>query len=65
MVSRTASWKVHTGCHPSRAAARSVLNWSNFLKVDLGKWPALKDYVVRVSARPAVMETMKAEGLIK
>jgi glutathione S-transferase len=43
----------------------TVLNWSNFLKVDLGKWPVLKDYMVRVSARPAVMETMKAEGLIK
>ncbi len=43
----------------------TVLNWSNFLKVDLAKWPMLKDYLARVAARPAVKETMKAEGLIK
>jgi glutathione S-transferase len=43
----------------------TVLNWSNFLKVDLEKWPTLKDYMGRVAARPGVKETMKAEGLIK
>lgn len=43
----------------------TVLNWSNFLNVDLGKWPKLKDYLARVAARPAVQQTMKAEGLIK
>lgn len=43
----------------------TVLNWTNYLKLDLGKWPVLRDYIVRVAARPAVKETMKAEGLIK
>jgi glutathione S-transferase len=43
----------------------TVLNWTNYLKLDLGKWPALRDYMVRVAARPAVKDTMKAEGLIK
>lgn len=43
----------------------TVLNWTTFLKFDLGKWPVLKDYMVRVAARPAVQETLKAEGLIK
>ncbi|MHB8455675.1 MAG: glutathione transferase GstA [Acidiferrobacterales bacterium] len=42
----------------------TVLNWSNFLKVDLGKWPVLKDYMARVSARAAVKETLKSEGLL-
>jgi len=43
----------------------TILNWSNFLKVDLGKWPTLKSYMARVAARPAVKETMTKEGLIK
>lgn len=41
----------------------TVLNWSNRLNVDLGKWTRLKDYMARVAARPAVAEAMKAEGL--
>ena len=43
----------------------TVLNWTNMLKFDLGKWPVIKDYMARVAARPRVVETMKAEGLIK
>ena len=43
----------------------TVLSWTGYLKVDMGKWPTLKDYVARVNARPAVKETMRAEGLIK
>ena len=43
----------------------TVLNWSPLLKVDLGKWPRLKDYITRVAARPAVKEAMSAEGLRK
>ena len=43
----------------------TVLNWCNFLNVDLSKWPALKDYMGRVSGRAAVKEAMKAEGLIQ
>jgi glutathione S-transferase len=43
----------------------TVLNWTRFLKIDLGQWPALKDYQARVAARPAVREALKAEGLAK
>lgn len=43
----------------------TALNWSSLLKVDLGKWPRLKDYITRVAARPAVKEAMSAEGLRK
>ena len=43
----------------------TVLNWTNFHNIDLGKWPNIKAYVARVAARPKVQETMKAEGLIQ
>lgn len=41
----------------------TVLNWSPMLKVDLERWPKLKDYSARIAERPAVKETMQAEGL--
>ena len=43
----------------------TVLNWTKGLKIDLEKWPNIKNFVARVAARPAVQETMKAEGLLK
>ncbi len=43
----------------------TVLNWSQWTGIDLGRWPALKDYVARIAARPKVQETLKAEGLAK
>ncbi len=43
----------------------TTFNWTNMLKIDLGKWPNIKNFVARFAARPAVQETMKAEGLIK
>jgi glutathione S-transferase len=43
----------------------TVLNWTHFLKIDLGQWPALKDYHARVAPRPAVQEALRAEGLTK
>ena len=42
-----------------------VLNWTNMHKIDLGKWPNIKGFMGRVAARPAVQETLKAEGLVK
>jgi glutathione S-transferase len=41
----------------------TVLNWTSVLAVDLGRWPAIKDYMARVAARPALQETLTAEGL--
>lgn len=43
----------------------TLLNWTKFVNIDLGKWPALKAYYDRVAARPAVQAALKAEGLIK
>jgi glutathione S-transferase len=45
------------------AYAFVMLNWTNFLGIDLGKWPKLKALAGRVAARPSVQETLKAEGL--
>jgi glutathione S-transferase len=43
----------------------TVVNWSNFLGIDLAAWPALKEFQARVAARPSVQEAMEAEGLNK
>jgi glutathione S-transferase len=42
-----------------------VLNWSTRVGVDLGAFPKIKEYMARVSTRPAVQAAMKAEGLIQ
>jgi glutathione S-transferase len=42
-----------------------VANWSNFVGIDLGRWPALKAFQERVAARPKVQEALAAEGLLK
>jgi glutathione S-transferase len=43
----------------------TVLNWHNFIKVDMSPWPVLMEYQKRVAARPKVHEALKAEGLIR
>jgi len=43
----------------------TLLNWTNFLSIDLAGWPALKEFQARVAARPKVQEAMEAEGLTK
>ncbi|HUJ99815.1 MAG TPA: glutathione transferase GstA [Stellaceae bacterium] len=43
----------------------TIVNWTRFKDIDLGRWPNLKSYMDRVAARPKVQEAMKAEGLIK
>jgi glutathione S-transferase len=43
----------------------TVINWTYFLNIDLGKWPALKEFHERVAARPKVQEALDAEGLNK
>ena len=42
----------------------TVLGWCAYHKIDLAPWPVLAEYLARVSARPAVQQAMKAEGLI-
>ena len=43
----------------------TLVNWTNFLAIDLAPWPALKEFQARVAARPKVQEAMEAEGLTK
>jgi len=43
----------------------TILSWSKLFQVDLGKWPALTEYLGRIAARPAVQAALKAEGLAK
>jgi len=42
----------------------TVLRWSPRVGIDLGKWPYIKAYVDRITARPKVQEALKAEGLL-
>jgi glutathione S-transferase len=39
------------------------LNWSQWLGIDLSRWPALKLFMRRVGARPGAREALAAEGL--
>ncbi|MGA8147848.1 MAG: glutathione transferase GstA [Gallionellaceae bacterium] len=41
----------------------AVLRWSPRLGFELSPWPVLKDYMERISARPAVKIAMAEEGL--
>ena len=43
----------------------TVLNWGQWVGIDIARWPVLAAYQARVSARPKVQEALKAEGLIK
>jgi glutathione S-transferase len=43
----------------------TLINWTYFVGIDLGKWPALKDFHARVAARPKVQQALDAEGLNK
>lgn len=46
------------------AYAFVVLNWTNFVGIDLAPWPKTLAYMARVAARPTVVKTMVTEGLI-
>ncbi|AUX43421.1 glutathione S-transferase [Sorangium cellulosum] len=39
----------------------TVLTWTNFAGIDLGRWPALARFAERVGARPAVQAALQAE----
>jgi glutathione S-transferase len=43
----------------------TVLGWGRFVDVDLARWPKLAAYAGRIGARPKVLATLKAEGLLK
>ena len=43
----------------------TLLNWGQWTKVDVSRWPALQRFVDRVKSRPKVQEALHAEGLAK
>jgi glutathione S-transferase len=47
------------------AYAFTIVNWTNFVGIDLKAYPNLAAYQARVAGRPKVHETLKAEGLAK
>ena len=47
------------------AYAFTIVNWTNFVGIDLKPYPNVASYMGRVGARPKVQETLKAEGLLK
>jgi glutathione S-transferase len=46
------------------AYAFTIINWANFLKIDLKPYPSLSAFMARVAARPKVREALKAERLL-
>ena len=46
------------------AYAFTIVNWSNFLKIDLKPYPNLSAFMARVAARPRVRDALKAERLV-
>lgn len=42
----------------------TVLSWTKPMNMDLSPWPRLGEYINRITARPAVQEALKAEGLM-
>lgn len=43
----------------------TVLNWTNFHKIDVSNWPNIRAFMARVAERNTVKKAMKAEGLTK
>jgi len=43
----------------------TVLGWTKWLEIDLGKWAVLAAYRERIANRPAVQAAMRVEGLLK
>jgi len=43
----------------------AVASWAPWVKLDMAPWPAIRDFVARVAARPKVQEALVAEGLVE
>lgn len=56
-------WLMGDGFTVADAYLFVVLRWTILFKLDMGKWPALTEFLARVAARPAVQAALKAEGL--
>ncbi|MCE9657324.1 MAG: glutathione transferase GstA [Burkholderiales bacterium] len=47
------------------AYAFTIVRWADYLAVPLAPYPHLKAYLARVAERPAVLEAMRVEGLLR
>ncbi|HTO59315.1 MAG TPA: glutathione transferase GstA [Pseudomonadales bacterium] len=47
------------------AYAFTIINWTNFVGMDLKAYPNVAAYMGRIAGRPKVQEALKAEGLMK
>ena len=47
------------------AYAFTIINWTNFVGMDLKAYPNVAAYSARIAGRPKVQEAMRAEGLMK
>jgi glutathione S-transferase len=47
------------------AYAFTIINWTNFLGLNLNAYPGLQAFMTRVAARPKVQEALREEGLLK
>jgi glutathione S-transferase len=47
------------------AYAFTIVNWTNFVGIDLKPYANLMAYMARVGGRPGVQEALKSEGLMK
>lgn len=43
----------------------TVLNWGQWVDIDIAQWPALAAFMARVQARPGVQKALKEEHLLK
>lgn len=43
----------------------AILSWSDHLKVDLSRWPALRQFIDRVASRTKVRQALREENLLK
>lgn len=43
----------------------TIVNWHNFIGLDLAPWPVLVAYQARIAARPAVRKALREEGLLE
>ena len=41
----------------------TILNWSNFVGLDLSPWKTIQEYMARIGSRPSVVAALKEEGL--
>jgi glutathione S-transferase len=58
------SYLLGTGFTVADGYLFTVLTWTKYVGIDLGKWPSIESYFKGIAARPAVLAVRKAESEI-